>query len=178
MDFLDQVLAQCGLRGVDLRDPLDAQSIVWWITKNDPPEHWEQSTKEEFLRYRRDLLPDGSDDGYTAPDLQSITDSIREAGLKIEDRILRRYHASIRSKGFVILSGVSGTGKTWLAQEYAKAIKGKHLVVPVAPNWTTNEDLLGYQNPLSDEYHHTPFSKFLVDASAEWPDALSVNVGN
>ena len=41
-------------------------------------------------------------------------------------------------------------------------------MVPVAPNWTTNEDLLGYQNPLNDEYHHTSFSKFLVDASAEW----------
>ena len=32
VDFLVQVVAQCSNRGVDIRDPLDAQSIVWWIT--------------------------------------------------------------------------------------------------------------------------------------------------
>src|SRR5262249_37302452 len=72
------------------------------------------------------------------------------------------------SRGFVVLSGVSGTGKTWLAQAYAKAVGAAYCVVPVAPNWTTNEDLLGYKSPLGGGYQDTPFSAFLRDASTEW----------
>ena len=135
---------------------------------------------QELLEVEEDLFEEDlskEDDGttleksasqYKPVDLEAIADSIRKSGLRIEDRILRRYHASVWSKGFVILSGVSGTGKTWLAEEYADAIGGEKLLVPVAPNWTTNEDLLGYQNPLNDDYHHTSFSNFLKSASSEW----------
>ena len=66
----------------------------------------------------------------------------------IDYSTLRRYHLSLKTRGFVVLSGVSGTGKTWLAQAYARAVGARVLVVPVAPNWTTNEDLLGYRSPL------------------------------
>src|SRR5207248_274214 len=81
----------------------------------------------------------------------------------------RRYHLSLNSRrGFVILAGVSGTGKTWLAEAYARAVGGRLLVVPVAPNWTTNEDLLGYRNPLDQQYYDTDFSQFLREAAAAY----------
>jgi 5-methylcytosine-specific restriction endonuclease McrBC GTP-binding regulatory subunit McrB len=42
----------------------------------------------------------------------------------------------------------------------------------VAPNWTTNEDLLGYLNPITDEeYHYTDFSRFLEEAEKEYKQA-------
>ena len=103
---------------------------------------------------------------------EKIKATVLEEGLIIEDRTLRRYHASISTpKGFVILSGTTGTGKTWLAQAYAKAVKGEQLLVPVAPNWTANEDLLGYESPLDNEFHGTSFSDFLQEASDEWKTA-------
>ena len=68
----------------------------------------------------------------------------------------------------ILIMGLPGAGKTWLAEEYAQAVGGEQLLVPVAPNWTTNEDLLGYQNPINNEYQHTNFSKFLIDAKKEW----------
>ena len=80
---------------------------------------------------------------YIEPDLETIRSRIESEGLVIDDRTLRRFHLSLRSRGFVILSGISGTGKTWLAQAYARAAEGRELLVPVAPNWTTNEDILG-----------------------------------
>jgi hypothetical protein len=70
---------------------------------------------------------------------------------------------------------VSGTGKTWLAQAYARAVGAKYIVVPVAPNWTTNEDLLGYRSPLDDSYRDTQFSTFLREASLEWQAARREN---
>ena len=42
----------------------------------------------------------------------------------------------------------------------------------MAPNWTTNEDLLGYLNPMSGVYHDTPFSKFLREAALAWKAAI------
>ncbi len=44
--------------------------------------------------------------------------------------------------------------------------------MPVAPNWTTNEDLLGYLDPLNELlYHHTVFSYFLEAAAQEYEQA-------
>ena len=110
---------------------------------------------------------------YMEPDLETIRSCIEDEGLVVDERTLRRFHLSLRSRGFVILSGISGTGKTWLAQAYARAVRGRDLLVLVAPNWTTNEDLLGYLNPISGAYHDTPFSKFLREAALAWKSAVA-----
>ncbi len=89
--------------------------------------------------------------------------------MRIAEQTLRRYHLALKTRGFVILSGISGIGKTWLTEAYASATDAKYCLVPVAPNWTTNEDLLGYVNPLTEmQYHHTVFSYFLEDAAQEY----------
>ena len=118
-------------------------------------------------------LPGKTPTVYIEPDLATIRSRIEGEGLVIDDRTLRRFHLSLRSRGFVILSGISGTGKTWLAQAYARAVRGRELLVPVAPNWTTNEDLIGYLNPMSSAYHDTPFSNFLREAALEWDTAIA-----
>jgi hypothetical protein len=104
-------------------------------------------------------------------------DDIRQAmsdiGLRIPDQTLRRYHLSLRTRNFVILAGISGSGKSWLSEAYAKAVGAKHLLVSVAPNWTTNEDLLGYLNPINTAYYHTDFSRFLEEADVERKAALA-----
>jgi hypothetical protein len=105
---------------------------------------------------------------WTRVNLAEVISRIRETGLVLADDTVRRYHLSLQTRGFVILAGVSGSGKTWLAEAYADAMGGELLVVPVAPNWTTNEDLLGYLNPLNDHYYDTDFSLFLRAASNEW----------
>ena len=103
--------------------------------------------------------------------LNEISLYIANQGLIITERTLRRFHVSLKTRGFVILSGISGTGKTWLTEAYAEATGARYLLVPVAPNWTTNEDLLGYLNPLDGAYHDTPFSLFLRVAAREWAAA-------
>lgn len=111
--------------------------------------------------------------GYIEPFFEEISERIWAKGLRIESRILRRYHLSLKSRGFVILAGLSGTGKTWLAQAYAEAVGAKKELVSVAPNWTTNEDLLGYLNPLHiNQYQDTLFSRFLRSAEKEYDQSL------
>lgn len=106
-------------------------------------------------------------------DLDAIAAAIRDEGLRIDDRTLRRFHLAVRTRGFVILSGISGTGKTWLAEAYARAVGGDLQLVPVAPNWNTNEDLIGYLNPIDGAYHDTTFSRFVRAAAAEWIEATA-----
>lgn len=109
----------------------------------------------------------------TLPELPfaEIVDRVRASGLRLSERTLRRYHVALKARGFVILAGVSGTGKTWLTDVYAKAVGARYLVVPVAPNWTTNEDLLGYFNPLDRAFHATAFTRFLQEAGQEYAAA-------
>jgi MoxR-like ATPase len=92
-------------------------------------------------------------------------------GFLIGDDVIRRYHLAMQSRGFVILSGASGTGKTWLAQAYADAIGARPKLAAVDPSWSSNEDLLGYLSPLDGFYHHTPFSEFVQEAAREWTSA-------
>jgi hypothetical protein len=113
---------------------------------------------------------------YVEPSLGDIQESLRSEGLRLDPRTIRRYHLALRSRGFVILAGISGTGKTWLAEAYARAVGAKVLVVPVAPSWTTNEDLLGYLNPMNGKYYDTAFSTFLRAASAAYAQATDAVV--
>ncbi len=109
-----------------------------------------------------DVVPTGPFNLFT------VLEALRTEGLRISERMLRRYYLALEARGFVILSGVSGTGKTWLAQAFAEATGARVLVVPVAPNWTTNEDLLGFADPISGAYRDTPFSRFLRLAAADY----------
>ncbi len=110
---------------------------------------------------------------YSEPSFTEICENVRSKGLRISESTLRRYHLALKSRKFVILSGISGTGKTWLTKAYAQAVEAEYLLAPVAPNWTTNEDLLGYLSPIDNKYHDTDFSTFLEKAEEEYQQAPS-----
>ena len=71
----------------------------------------------------------------------------------------RRYTAALLTKRFVILTGLSGSGKTKLAHAFAAWIAEsdtQYRVVAVGADWTTNENLLGYQDALRPEIYRKP----------------------
>ncbi|MYA32233.1 MAG: hypothetical protein F4164_00600 [Gemmatimonadales bacterium] len=51
--------------------------------------------------------------------------------------------------------------------EVAERRLDNRVVVPVRPDWVDNRGLLGYFNPLSNEYSTTPFLSLLLEARAE-----------
>ncbi|MFT4039158.1 MAG: AAA family ATPase [Thermomicrobiales bacterium] len=118
----------------------------------------------------------GDTEGYKEPSFPDILAAIAAQGMRLDPRTVRRYHTALKTRGFVVLSGPSGTGKTWLAEAYANAAGARHAVVAVAPNWTTNEDLLGYHNPLTGQYHDTIFSHFVREAGMAYRAAQEVGV--
>jgi len=78
--------------------------------------------------------------------------------------IIENYLTLIRANDLIILAGDSGSGKTNLVQSFAKAVGGVSKIIPVKPNWTSSEDLLGYYNPLEKKYLATPFLEALIEA--------------
>ncbi len=80
---------------------------------------------------------------------------------------LRDFLALMRTNDLVVLAGDSGSGKTSLVRAVAESIGGHCTVVPVKPNWTGPEDLLGYFNPIERSYQATPFLRALQAAGRE-----------
>ena len=76
-------------------------------------------------------------------------------------------------KSFLLLAGISGTGKTQFVRRQAAATRpdlSNYQLIAVRPDWHEPSDLLGYVTRIDGErYVPTPFLKFLV---AAWCDAF------
>ena len=154
-------LKDAGLAPRDRADKFDTQSFLW-------------SVYDESMSATDPDLPGSTDSDESTsvvpqqPSLMELIHYIRSAGMRIDEATVRQYHFSMRTRGFVILAGPSGVGKTWLTRLYAKALNAEYRLAPVAPNWSTNEDLLGFFNPIDGEFHATAFLNFIDRAAESW----------
>lgn len=93
--------------------------------------------------------------------LAALEDYALGLGFTFPPHRLRSYYVALKTKPFVILSGVSGTGKTRLAELFAEAMTGlapkQFRLIPVRPDWNDSTALFGYQNVLANRYVSTPF---------------------
>lgn len=114
--------------------------------------------KKNYLKFLRELVA-----GILIPqnnlNLLSFQLKTEEAGLIFSIQLIRRFIASLCTKPFVICSGLSGSGKTKLAQAFAQWIssdESQYVIVPVGADWTNREPLLGYPNALDKEEYVSP----------------------
>jgi 5-methylcytosine-specific restriction protein B len=90
---------------------------------------------------------------------KSFHKKTEEAGLIFSEQLIQRFIASLCTKPFVICSGLSGSGKTKLAQAFALWIcesEEQYRIIPVGADWTNREPLLGYPNALQENNYVTP----------------------
>ena len=89
----------------------------------------------------------------------------------------RPYITAIKSKPFLLLAGISGTGKSRIVRELARACWYEHTeeynehkpknfeMVQVKPNWHDSSELIGYVSRIDGvRYVVGPFLKFMVKA--------------
>lgn len=88
------------------------------------------------------------------------------------------YVRAMRTKPFLLLAGISGTGKSRIVKQMAfdscpdNAVlrsdltsPGNYCLIEVKPNWHDSTELLGYESNLgTPHYQLTPFVKFLAKA--------------
>ena len=100
-----------------------------------------------------------------------------EKGFYYEESLIRRFIISLESKPFLILTGISGSGKTKIAElwiEYKKEKykdeKNRSLHVSVGSNWNDNKKLLGFKNILLEDessYLDTDVVRIIREANKE-----------
>ena len=90
---------------------------------------------------------------------------------------------AMRTKPFLLLAGISGTGKSRIVKQMAfescpdipalrsdKTAPGNYELIEVKPNWHDSSELLGYESEIGGpHYVVTPFVRFLVK-SMRYPD--------
>lgn len=86
------------------------------------------------------------------------------------------FFPTLRTKPFMLLAGISGTGKSRIVRKLAfkscpKELQdkdgtepGNYCMIEVKPNWHDSTELLGYWSNLNKRYMFTKFTKFLVKA--------------
>ena len=101
-----------------------------------------------------------------------------DVGLKISPPLILRFAAALGSKRFLILTGLAGSGKTKLAQAFARwltpaAEEGEsdaHLVIPVGADWTGSDSILGYPDGLDTSRYVSRPALDLIQRAAERED--------
>ena len=137
-----------------------------WIPEPLPAEPEETTVTGEAVQ--------ASDEAVQLPALASIVAHVQATG-HFPASLVARLHAGIWSherRHFAILAGLSGSGKTLLAREYAKALTAdrgrQRFTLAVQPGWHDPGALLGFTNPLrGDSYARTAFLEFMLAAVAD-----------
>jgi 5-methylcytosine-specific restriction enzyme B len=112
----------------------------------------------------RSVTPSPSTDSLNRFDrglVVKVMDALRDAGLTAPEAKVIQFIGSLASKRFLILTGLSGSGKSRLAQAIARSLVPAqtpnpfYSLVPVGADWTGNENVLGYPDGLDKNRYVT-----------------------
>lgn len=126
--------------------------------------HWEKGKKQMLQTDERiDVYPAGKDslkfvciphhedDIPPQERIARIKSYIASRGFSYPEGMIENLYLCLKSKPFVILAGISGTGKTRLVKLFAEAIgatveNGRMKLVPVHPEWSDSSELIGHND--------------------------------
>ena len=104
---------------------------------------------------------------------------LTSAGLMVRNELVHRFISSLLAKRFLILTGLSGSGKTKLAQAFATWISvsdDQYRLVAVGADWTTNENIVGYPDALQPGVYRKPSNgalDLIIRANANFEESKS-----
>ncbi len=135
LGFLDRLIEEASERGLELRNRLDAQALVWAIVRR-----WDDFTGRDH--------DDGASRGFK-PDLDALAER-----LYLSVPFLQNIALLLEDKKQVIFQGPPGTGKTYVAQELAEALAGsadRVTLVQFHPSYSYEDFVQGYRPAVSAE---------------------------
>ncbi len=119
--------------GIDYKEDLEQEN----------PEISEDIENDEELEYEIEVKNK----------VNQIKKYINAKGFTYKPGTIENFYLSLKTKPFVLLAGISGTGKTKLVQLFAEAIgcNGDQFnLISVRPDWSDTSDLLGYTDIKGD----------------------------
>ena len=178
-DFVREVYHKFGLSDnacwfvydIDVKNYEELHMKVVFVNKAASEEYFDSHTRSEKWA---ELI-------NNAGDKYDVHNAFKTNLLKTISSQYRTYTTAIKSKPFLLLAGISGTGKSRIVRELAracwnvdseeyKAQKPKNFeMVQVKPNWHDSGELIGYVSRVSGkaEFVAGDFLKFVAKA---WED--------
>lgn len=126
----------------------------------------------------QEYLPDLAGASGELPEMLAAFEALANGatvGLRVSRPLLLRFTAALGAKRFLILSGLAGSGKTKLAQAFARWLTpaveegqpAAYTVVPVGADWTGNDNILGYPDGLDSTRYVTRPALDLIQRAAQ-----------
>ncbi len=149
-------------------DFLTVNQFLWFVHKESDliMQEWSKHMKHEIKLTNQTAVAENDFAAF----IKKFVDAAKDAGLTYEDNLIKRFVSALLAKPFVVLTGLSGSGKTKLAQIFTQwiATKDMYRIVPVGADWTNSEKLLGYPNALDPNNYILPDTgvlKLMIDAN-------------
>ena len=119
-------------------------------------------------------VEEGEGELQVGQQIERIFEYINSKGFVYDEKLLKNFYLSLKSKPFVLLAGTSGTGKTRLVRLFAEAIgaygSGRYKQIAVKPDWSDSMDLFGHVN-LDNKFVSGAIIEFIKKA-ADDPNKL------
>ena len=101
--------------------------------------------------------------------MKSIYRNIKSKGFIFSYEDLSNFYLSLKTKPFLILAGISGTGKSKLVKLFAESIgattsNNQYSIISVKPDWNDSTELFGYKN-INDEFIPGQLTRVIYEAS-------------
>jgi MoxR-like ATPase len=105
--------------------------------------------------------------------IRDFHNDLKSAQLIFSDELIVRFCAALLARRFLVLTGLSGSGKTKLAEAFARwltppvvgATSTYYKIIPVGADWTSSEQVLGYADALNPKrYELRPTLELLLHA--------------
>jgi len=174
LGFFDRLLTEATQRGLQLRDRLDAQSIVWavcaWSIDHTSMSDWSEEEKARLQAFRdKTITP-------PPPECDPLAALADELLLPVE--FLLRINNLLDDKRQAIFYGPPGTGKTFVARQLAETIAGdssRVALVQFHPSYAYEDFVQGYRPAASGgfELRDGPLVR-IADAARNDPDQTYV----
>jgi 5-methylcytosine-specific restriction enzyme B len=159
MAFLDKFISEASSRGLELKDRLDAQNLLWMITQGTPTAYKDLlgedgiAALEKYREGKVDIDPDDPAEEEieispfvvksTVPDMASLANE-----LMLEQSFLENIGQLLEKKGQLIFYGPPGTGKTFVAKRLAELYahsKENIRIVQFHPSYSYEDFVEGYR---------------------------------
>ena len=149
-------------------------------------DNWKKASSKNFkdyvlwttLRQYRDYLVLLNASSFVFSVKQPVINKTKHHEINLKD--FSPLLTALRTKPFMLLAGISGTGKSRIVRKLAQATTTQEYeneenrwkdnrpenfeLIQVKPNWHNSMDVVGFYSNISGKYEFTPFVEFIVKA--------------
>lgn len=158
----------------EIEDEVEKKDVEYGTNQEEVLDFIETETKQKV----EELIEIDTSQKTDELIIQSMDYHSQKRNLFYNKKDFVNIHTALKCNSLVILSGLSGTGKSAIVDIYARALginnttspdESRMLFIPVRPSWNDDSDLLGYVDLVHMVYRASDsgFVDFLVRAQKE-----------